>query len=73
MLAVANLSSVSTEEQTQAANLIAELRKEIKTLRMNLRVVTGSRDTLQNEVAELRKQITRQRKEIDRATGRKTA
>lgn len=73
MLVVANLGNVSAEEKSQAANLIAELRQEIKILTLKLKTVTGSRDTLQNENAELRKQINRQRKEIDRATGRKTA
>ncbi len=67
------MSSKDTDEQRQAAELIAELRKQIKTLEINLKAVTRSRDQLQNENAELRKQITRQRKEIDRATGRKTA
>jgi len=66
MLAVANLSSVSTEEQTQAANLIAELRKEIKSLHINLKAVTRSRDQLQNEVAQLTKQCTSQQNQIKR-------
>lgn len=72
-LVVLRMSSKDTDEQRQAAELIAELRKQIKTLEINLKAVTRSRDQLQNENAELRKQITRQRKEIDRATGRKTA
>jgi len=72
-LVVLRMSSKDTDEQRQAAELIAELRKQIKAHEINLKAVTRSRDQLQNENAELRKQITRQRKEIDRATGRKTA
>jgi hypothetical protein len=72
MLAVSNLGDVSAEDKTQAANLIAELRQQIKKLELNLRTVTQSRDQFQNENSELRKQITRQRKEIDRATGKRT-
>ncbi len=72
-LVVLRMSSKDTDEQHQAAELIAELRKQLKAYEINLKAVTRSRDQLQNENAELRKQITRQRKEIDRATGRKTA
>ena len=72
-LAVATMGDVSAEDKTQAATLIAELRARIKTLEATLKAVTTSRDTYMNENAELRKQITRQRKEIDKATGRKTA
>lgn len=72
-LVVARIASTDSEEQKQAAGLIAELRGQIKTLEAKLSVVTLSRDTFQNENAELRKQITRQRKEIDKATGKRTA
>lgn len=72
-LVVARISSTDNEEQKQAAGLIAELRGQIKTLEATLSAVKISRDTLQNENAELRKQITRQRKEIDKATGKRTA
>lgn len=72
-LAVATMGDVSAEDKTQAATLIAELRARIKTLEATLKAVTTSRDTYMNENAELRKQITRQRKEIDKATGRRTA
>lgn len=72
-LAVATMGDVSDEDKAQAATLIAELRARIKTLEATLKAVTTSRDTYMNENAELRKQITRQRKEIDKATGRKTA
>jgi len=66
MLAVANLSSVSTEEQTQAANLIAELRKEIKKLQADLKNITRSRDQWQNEAAQLKKQCISQQNQIKR-------
>lgn len=72
-LAVATMGDVSDEDKAQAANLIAELRARIRTLEATLKAVTISRDGYMNENAELRKQITRQRKEIDKATGRKTA
>jgi ParB-like chromosome segregation protein Spo0J len=72
-LVVARITSTDSEEQKQAAWLIAELRGQIKTLEATLSAVKISRDTLQNENAELRKQITRQRKEIDKATGKRTA
>jgi hypothetical protein len=72
-LVVARIASTDSDEQKQAAGLIAELRGQIKTLEATLSAVKISRDTLQNENAELRKQITRQRKEIDKATGKRTA
>lgn len=72
-LAVATMGDVSDEDKAQAATLIAELRARVKTLEATLKAVTISRDTYMNENAELRKQITRQRKEIDKATGRRTA
>lgn len=72
-LVVARIASTDSDEQKQAAGLIADLRNQIKTLEATLSAVKISRDTLQNENAELRKQITRQRKEIDKATGTRTA
>lgn len=70
MLAVAN---TAPEDRDQAKNLIAELRAEIKTLRIANKALVISRDTFQNENAQLRKQVNRQRHEIDKATGSKTA
>jgi uncharacterized ParB-like nuclease family protein len=72
-LAAAILGNVSDEDKTNAQALIADLRARIKTLEATLKAVTISRDTYQNENAELKKQINRQRREIDRATGLKTA
>lgn len=72
-LVVARINSTDSEEAKQAATLIAQLRHEIKTLEATLKAVKISRDTLQNENAELRKQINRQRREIDKATGLRTA
>jgi hypothetical protein len=69
MLAVSNLGDVSAEDKTQAANLIAELRREVKNLTLDLEAVTRSRDQLQNERAELMKQCQsyqRRLKSIDR-------
>lgn len=72
-LAIANMGQVDPSDRNQASELIAELRQEIKTLRATLRAVTTSRDTCMSENVELRRQITRQRREIDRATGTRTA
>lgn len=72
-LVVARITSTDSDEQKQAAGLIAQLRAQIKTLEATLSAVKTSRDMLQNENAELRKQINRQRKEIDKATGTRTA
>lgn len=72
-LAVATMGEVSEDDKAQAAVLISELRNRIKTLELTLKAVTTSRDTYMSENAELRKQITRQRREIDKATGHKTA
>jgi predicted CoA-binding protein len=71
-LAVASVGNDSEEAQ-QAAQLIAELRAEIKRLEIALKAVTASRDGYMNQCAELQKQINRQRREIDRATGTRTA
>lgn len=73
MLAVANLGTIAEEDKDQAKNLIAELRAEIKKLQAMNRALTISRDGFQNQVAEMQRQINRQRREIDRATGLKTA
>ena len=69
-LAVAN---AAPEDRDQAKNLIAQLRAEIKVLEATLKAVKTSRDTFQTENAELKAQINRQRREIDRATGKRTA
>lgn len=72
-LVVANIGSSDSEESTQAANLIAELRAEIKTLQATLKAVKTSRDGFQNQVAEMQKQINRQRRELDKLAGTRTA
>ena len=72
-LVVARMTSLDTNEQKQAAALIGELREEIRKLSVNLKAVKQSRDTFQNEVGMLKQQIHRQRKEIDKATGGRTA
>ena len=73
MLAVANLGTIAEEDKAQAADLIAALRAEIKALHAMNKALTISRDGFQNQVAEMQRQINRQRREIDRATGRKSA
>lgn len=72
-LAVAAIGSPDSEEAQQAQELIAELRTQIKNLEVQLRAVTMSRDSYMNQCAELQRQINRQRREIDRATGTRTA
>ena len=72
-LAIANIGSADPEEAAQAKNLIAELRAHIKTLEATLKAVKISRDGFQNQAAEMQKQINRQRREIDKATGTRTA
>lgn len=72
-LVIANMGKVSDEDRGQAKALIAELRARIRELEQSLKAVTVSRDTYQAENAQLRNQINRQRREIDRATGKRTA
>lgn len=72
-LAAAILGNVSEDDKANAQALITDLRSRINTLEATLKAVTTSRDTYMNENAELRRQITRQRREIDKATGLKTA
>lgn len=57
----------------QASTLIEGLRCRIKMLEAMLKAVRTSRDTMQAANAQLRIQIDRQRREIDKATGRRTA
>jgi len=56
MLAVANLGEVAPEDKDQAKNLIAELQEENRKLRINLKAVTTSRDTLMNELNMVKRQ-----------------
>ena len=72
-LALANAGDLSEEDKTQAADLIARLREEVRILTLKLRAVTASRDQYQTENGELKRQILRQRREIDKITGTKTA
>lgn len=72
-LAATIIGGASEDDKQNAQTLIADLHQRIKTLEATLKAVTISRDTYMNENAELRKQITRQRKEIDKATGKRTA
>lgn len=72
-LAATIIGGASDDDKENAQTLLTDLRQRIKTLEATLKAVTLSRDTYMNENAELRKQITRQRKEIDKATGKRTA
>ncbi len=65
-LVVLRMSSKDTDEQRQAAELIAELRKQLKAHEINLKAITRSRDQLQNENAQLRKQCVSQQNKLKR-------
>lgn len=56
MLAVANLGSADPAERLEASNLIAELRTEVRQMRVNLKAVTTSRDGLMNELTMVKRQ-----------------
>jgi hypothetical protein len=71
MLAVANLNSTESEEQAQAATLIAELRAYIKSLESMNKQLTISRDTLQNEAAHLKQNVLRLQRLSDRQDNKK--
>jgi hypothetical protein len=66
-LAIANIGSTDSEEAQQAQTLIADLRKEVKVLRANLKAVTTSRDTLQNELAMVKRQCVSLQAKIKKA------
>jgi len=71
-LVVANMGDVPEEDKTQAATYIADMQAEIKTLRINIRAVTISRDGFMNELAHVKRYAQMQRREIAKLTGRKT-
>ena len=64
-VAVAAMSGTD-EERAMAAETIAELRDQIKTLEAELDAVRTSRDTFQRQNAELMKQVRLQQKQIKR-------
>lgn len=66
-LAIANIGSADPEEAAQAKTLIADLRQEVKVLRANLKAVTTSRDTLQNELAMVKRQCVSLQSKIKKA------
>jgi ParB-like chromosome segregation protein Spo0J len=71
---LAAMAMDATEEERSAAhNTLIELRAKVRTLEATLGAVKISRDTFQNQVAEMQQQINRQRREIDRATGTRSA
>ena len=72
-LALANAGDLAECDRSQAADLIARLREEVRILTLKLQAVTASRDHFQTENGELKKQITRQRREIDKLAGTRTA
>jgi len=72
-LAIANAGDLSECDRSQAADLIARLREEVRVLTLKLQAVTASRDHFQTENGELKKQIARQRREIDKLAGTRTA
>ncbi len=69
-IVVARLNSTDSDEQQQAATLIAELRAHIKTLEAVNKSLTISRDGYMNEVLQLKKQCEAQRREIAKLTSK---
>ena len=67
-VAVAAMSGTD-EERAMAAETIAELRDQIKTLEAELDAVRTSRDTFQRQNAELMKQVRLQQKQIKKLGG----
>ena len=67
-VAVAAMSGTD-EERAMAAETIAELRSQIKTLEAELDAVRTSRDTFQRQNAELMKQVRLQQKQIKKLGG----
>ena len=57
------------EERAQAAETIAELRAQIKTLEAELDATRASRDGFQRQNAELMKQVRMQQKQIKKLGG----
>jgi hypothetical protein len=68
-LVVARLGEVSDEQKIQAAEFIAELQAEIKTLKATLKAVNLSRDFLMEENSQMKKQMKMQRREIEKLKG----
>ena len=67
-VAIAAMSGTD-EERAMAAETIAELRSQIKTLEAELDAVRTSRDTFQRQNAELMKQVRLQQKQIKKLGG----
>jgi ParB-like chromosome segregation protein Spo0J len=65
-LAIENMDA-TPEEKAEAANTIADLRAEIKTLNAELDAMRISRDSLQRTNAELMKQVSLNAKELKKA------
>lgn len=57
----------SEEEKTAAAEIITDLRAQVKTLEVELSAVKSSRDTLMRENVELMKQCAYWRKQVEKA------
>jgi len=57
---------VSEEGRLEAANLIEELRAEVKTLNVTIHAVTVARDRLMAENAQLKKQILAMQRQAKR-------
>jgi len=58
---------VSEDEKTSAAELIADLRAQVKTLTAELAAMRISRDGFQAQVRELTKQVQMNRRELERS------
>ena len=65
-LAVENMDASETAK-TEAAEIISDLRAQVKTLEAELEAVKGSRDTYMREAAEAKKQAIYWRKKAEKA------
>lgn len=63
------INAEPAENQQSCAEIITELRAEIKTLTASLHAVSSTRDTLQNENAQMKRQMAAQRSEIKKLKG----
>lgn len=68
-LVVARLGEVSDEQKIQAAEFIADLQAEIKTLKATIKAVNLSRDAYMQENAQMKIQMKMQRREIEKLKG----
>jgi len=67
----ANVLDVGDDERKALIARMDALTAENKRLNIEIRIITDSRDSWQNQVAALKSQISRQNKELAKLTGKK--